>query len=102
MESAKMAIPIVPLSVCWPLPSLAETVTSDHASAASYRCLKHIGIEAVVVAELKLRDVQRHIFGRHFVECADHATLEDAPKAFNRVRMDRADNILLLVVLHGL
>lgn len=94
------AIPIAP--VCWPLPSLAETVTSDHASAASYRCLKHIGVEAVVVAELKLRDIQRHIFGRHFVERADHAALEDAPKAFNRVRVDRTDNVLLLVVLHGL
>ena len=99
---SKTATPIVPLSVCWPLPSPTETVTSDHASAACYRCLKHIRIKAVVVAELKFRDVKRHIFCRHFVERADHATLEDAPKAFNRVRVDRADNVLLFVVLHSL
>jgi hypothetical protein len=95
-----MATLIAP--VCWPLPSLAETVTSDHASAACYRRLKHIGIEAVVIAELKLRDVQRQIFGRHFVERADHATLEDAPKALNRVRVDRANNVLAAMVVNFL
>lgn len=94
------AIPIALAPFRWPLPSLAETVTSDLASAACYRRLKHVRIETVVVAELKLRDVQRHIFGRHFVERANHATLENAPKALNRVRVDRADNILMLAVVN--
>src|ERR1700729_3468884 len=96
------AIQVVPVLVRWPLSSLAETVTSDHASAACYRGIKHIGVEAVVVAELKFRDVERHIFGRHFVERADNAALEDAPKALNRVRVNGAYHVLLFVVLHGL
>ena len=58
-----MRTPIAPLSVRWPLSSLAETDASDHASAACYRRPEHIGIDAVVVAELKFRDVERHIFG---------------------------------------
>ena len=91
----RTATPIAP--VRWPLSSLAETVTSDHASAACYRRSKHVGVVAVVVAELKFRDVQRHIFGAHLVERADHAALEDAPKAFNRVGVNRADNVLLLL-----
>jgi hypothetical protein len=97
-----MATLIVHPPVCWPLPSLAETVTSDHASAACYRRIKHGGIETVVVAELKFRDVERHIFGGHFVERADHAALEDAPKAFNRVRVNRADNVLAAMVVNFL
>ena len=96
-----MKTPIVPLSVRWPRPSPTETDASDLVSAASYCRFKHIRIEAVVVAELKFRDVQRHIFGRHFVECAYHATLENAPKTLNRVRMNRADNVLMAAVVNG-
>ena len=48
--------------------SQAETDASDHASAACYRGSEHIGIAAVVVAELKLRDVQRQIFGADLVK----------------------------------
>jgi hypothetical protein len=77
--------------VRWPLSSLAETVTSDHASAACYRGTENIGIVAVVVAELKLRDVQRHIFGADFVEGADNATLQNRPKAFDGVGVDRTN-----------
>jgi hypothetical protein len=98
----RRAVPIAPVPVRWPLSSLAETVTSDHASAACYRLIEHVGIETVVVAELKFRDVKRHIFRRHFVERPDHATLEDRPEALNRVRVNRADNVLLFVMLHGL
>jgi hypothetical protein len=97
-----MAALIVPLSFRWPRSSPTETDASDLVSAACYRRLKHIRIEAVVISELKLRDVKRHIFGRHFMERADHTAFEDAPKAFNRVRVDRADNVLLFVVLHSL
>ena len=88
--------------VCWPLSSLAETVTSDHASAACYRRIKHIGIVAVVVSELKFRDVQRQIFGAHLVVRPDHAALEDAPKAFNRVGVNSANYVLLFLVMHSL
>jgi hypothetical protein len=95
-----MRTPIAPVPVCWPLSSLAETVTSDHASAACYRRSKHVRVHAIVVPELKLRDVKRHIFGAHLVERADHAALEDRPETLNRVRVNRADNVLLGVVIH--
>ena len=41
-----------------------------------------VRILPIVVAELKLRDVQRHIFGADFVEAADNPALEDRPKTF--------------------
>jgi hypothetical protein len=63
---------------------------------------ENIRIGAVVVAELKLRDVERQIFGADFVERANHATFEDRPKALNRVRVNRADNVLFDPVMHGL
>jgi hypothetical protein len=93
-----MAIPIAPFSFCWPLPPLAETVTSDHASAACYRRPEHVGIAAVVVPELKLGNVERHVFGAHLVKRADHTAFEDGPETFNRVRVNRADDILVLRV----
>jgi hypothetical protein len=96
----KMGTPIA--AVCWPLSSLAETVTSDHASAACYRRIKNIRIHAVVVAELKLRDVQRQIFGADFVERPHNATLEDAPETFNRIGVNSTNNILLFFVMYGL
>ncbi len=95
-----MATPIA--AVCWPLSSLAETVTSDHASAACYRRLKHVGVHAVVVAELKFRDVEWQIFGADFVERADNAALEDRPEALNRVRVNRADDVFVIRVADDL
>jgi len=35
------------------------------------------------------------------VERADNPTLEDAPKAFNRLSVDRADNVLALGMVNG-
>ena len=64
--------------------------------------IENIRVLAVVVAELKLRDVQRKIFRTNFVERADHAALEDRPEALNRVRVNGADDILLSFMMHGL
>ena len=66
--------------------------------ASSNNRAKNVRIGTVVISELKLRDVQRHIFGRHLVKSADHAALKDAPKAFNRVGMNRAVDALLHVL----
>jgi hypothetical protein len=57
-----MATPIAPLSVRWPRFRLAETDASDLVSAACYRAPEHVGIVAVMVAELKFSDVEQHIF----------------------------------------
>jgi hypothetical protein len=98
----KLATPIVPPSVRWRRSSLAGTDASDLVSAACYRCSEYVGVQAVIVSELKFRDVERHIFLAHLVERADHATLEDAPKTLNRIRVHRADHILLGLVFNGL
>ncbi len=70
-------------------------------STSRNRCSENIRICAVVVPELKLSNIQRHIFGADFVKCPDYAALKDAPKAFNRVRMDRAYDVPVLAVVNG-
>ncbi len=97
-RESKTAIPIAVASLRWRRLFLAETDASDLASATCYRRSKHIGIAAVVVPELKFSDIQRQIFGAHFVECADNAALEDAPKSLNRVRMHRSDDVFVVRV----
>lgn len=89
---------ILIVSARWHRFRLAETDASDHASAACYRRPEHAGVEAVVVPELKFRDVQRQIFGADLVERADHAALEDAPETFNRVGVNRANNVFVICV----
>ncbi len=87
-------------SVRWHRSQLAETDASDHASAACYRCPEHVGIEAVVIAELKFSDIQRHVLGAHLVERADHAALEQRPETFNRVRVNRTDHVLFFAMVN--
>jgi hypothetical protein len=71
-------------------------MTKSHAS----HCLaENIGIAAVVVAELKFRDVERHVFLADLVERADDATFEDAPEALNRVCVNGTDNVLVGAVV---
>lgn len=71
------------------------------ASAPCYRFPEDIGVVPIIVAELELCNVQRHVFGADLVEASDDAALEDRPEAFNRVRVDSADNVLAVAVLHG-
>ena len=61
---------------------------------------ENIGVHAVVVAELKFRDVQRKVLVAHLVERADYAALKDAPKTFNRVGVNRTNDIFAAVVTH--
>src|SRR5262249_56439364 len=49
----------------------------QHFLTSTNRSAENIGIKAIVVAELKLRNVQRHIFRRHLVERCDPAALQD-------------------------
>src|ERR1700731_4465941 len=67
-------------------------------SASRNCCSKNVRVLAIVIAELKLRDVKRQIFGADFVEAANDAAFEDRPEALNRVRVDRADNIFVRTV----
>jgi hypothetical protein len=79
-----MRIPIAPiqsrwqrsqLQSRWQRSQLPETVASDRVSAACYRGSENIDVLAVVVAELKFRDVQRQIFAAYLVIGADNAAL---------------------------
>jgi hypothetical protein len=97
----KMVILIEPL-VFWRMSQGPEAVASSCASASCYRGPENIGIVAVVIFELTFRNVERHILGADFVERADNRPLEDRPKAFNRLRMHRADNVLVCAVHDGL
>lgn len=53
----------------------------------------------MVVSEREFVQVQRQIILAHLVVTAHNSALEQAPKAFNRVRMSRADNVLILGVI---
>ena len=68
-------------------------------SASRNRRSENVGVIPVIVTELELRAVQRHIFGAHFMERTDYATLEDRPEAFNGLSVDCADNVLTFGVI---
>jgi hypothetical protein len=68
--------------------------------AAIYGRSENVPVLSIVVAELEFRNIQRHIFGAHFMECADNAALKDGPETFDRVRVDCADYILTLGVIN--
>ena len=85
---------------CWPLSALSEAPASPRASASCYRSLENIFVVAVVVDEGSFGNIERQIFAADVVIRADNRTLQCAPEAFNRVRMDRTDNVLARRVRH--
>lgn len=71
-------------------------------SALRFVCLtslnrrsENVVIKPVVIFELAFRDVEWQIFFADFVIAADNRPLEDRPEALNRVRVNRANNVLL-------
>jgi hypothetical protein len=62
---------------------------------------KNVGVLPMIVAELELRRIQRHILFADFVERSDHAALDDGPETLNRVRVNRANGVLAPTVLCG-
>ena len=68
---------------------------------SAYHSAEDVRIGAVVTPELKPGDIQRHIFSVHLVECAGDATIDDRPKALNCFGVDRADRVLMLLVLYS-
>src|SRR5436190_12092262 len=80
------------------LGAYAEAVPSVATSAARYELSEGIFFALHVVPELEFVDVQRQIGFGNLVEGADDAALQQAPKTFNRLRVDGADNVLLVCV----
>ncbi len=66
-------------------------------STSAYGRAENVIVAAIVISELKLRDVKWHVFGTHFVERPHHATLEDRPETLNRVGVNRAIDALFHV-----
>jgi hypothetical protein len=71
-------------------------ILREHDLTSAYCRSEDVWVHSIVVPELKLSDVQRHVSRADFMERADHAALEDRPEAFNRVGVDRTDHVLLL------
>ena len=63
-------------------------------SASADRRSENVRIFAVIIAELELRNIQRKILFADVMEGADHAALEDRPEAFNRIGVNRANNVI--------
>src|SRR6266446_2051952 len=55
---------------------------------------ENVRVLTVVVAELELGDIDRQMLAAHLVERAHHSALNQRPETFNRVGVDRADNVL--------
>jgi hypothetical protein len=70
-------------------------------SASLNRRSENIPIFAIIIAELELGDIERHIFPAHFVERADNAALENRPEALDGLRVDCADDVLASGVING-
>ncbi len=76
-----------------------STAPGIDVSATCYRLSKNIRVQPVVVSELKLSNIERHVLGADLVECADNAAFQDRPEPFNRVGVNRANNVLVFAVL---
>jgi len=64
--------------------------------ASRNRRSEDVCVLAIIVAELELGNIQRKVLFADLVEGADAAALNQRPKTFNRVGMDRADNVVAL------
>jgi hypothetical protein len=59
----------------------------SEASCALNRRSENVIVKAVIIAELKLSNIEVKIPFADVVEGADDAALEDAPKALNRIQV---------------
>ena len=70
---------------CHFAPQVSESVSAapgiDASSKTRYGRSEYVWVLPVVVAELKLPNIQRHVLTADFVEGADHAALEDASRS---------------------
>ena len=71
------------------------------ASHSPHGLPENIGVEAVVIPELKFSDIQRQIFCGNLVIGTDNAALQDRPEAFDGLGMDGTANILPARMVNG-
>ncbi len=63
-------------------------------SAFLNRRSENILVHPVVIAELELGDIERHVFFADLMEASDDTALENRPEAFDGLGMNRADDVL--------
>src|ERR1700733_15215716 len=81
------------------IPRQKEKLSGQMLLTSAYRRPEDVRVHAVIIAELEFRDVQRQIFPADFVEAADDPAFEDRPEPLNRIRVDRADDVLSRTVI---
>jgi hypothetical protein len=53
-----------------------------------------IRVLPIVIAELELGNIERHVFTADLVKRTDDSPLDDGPKAFNGLSVDRTNDVL--------
>jgi hypothetical protein len=68
---------------------------NNHKASTMINCRpEYIGVITVVIAELEFGNVQMQVFPANLVISSHDSALPDRPEAFNRVRVNRANNVL--------
>ena len=65
------------------------------------RIPEDVRVVAVVIAPLQFLDIAIHVLDAHLVESAHEGALEEAPDAFDAVRVNVADDPFFFGVVHG-
>lgn len=68
------------------------------ASAPCYGRTENVRVISVIIPKLELGNIERQILFADFVEGANNAAFEDAPKALNRVRVNSTDDVFVFRV----
>jgi hypothetical protein len=87
---------------CWRALACSESCASFHASAASHRFPKDVGVFTIIESELKLREVQGQVFSTYVVIGAHDSALKETPKVLHAVRVDLAANVFTRLMIDGL
>jgi hypothetical protein len=69
--------------------------------ASLNRCPEDVGVLPIVIPELELGDIQVQILFADLVERPDDAALQNRPKAFDGLCVDRADDVLASAIING-
>jgi hypothetical protein len=76
-----------------PILTPRKKLSGAYVSASRNRRSENVRVLAIVISELEFCNIERYVFAADLVERADHASLEDRPKALNRVGVNRTDDI---------
>jgi hypothetical protein len=84
---------------------MTKTASASHGSfgvsASLNRRAEDVRVLTVIITELELGHIQRHIFPAHFVKCANNTALENRPEAFDGLSVNCTDNILPFGVVNN-